>query len=132
MKAPTGRPCAFGGRDADDPRVGGRVARLTLVTAAGTSEPVTRATLLLRADAIVAVLTDARDEIARREPPLDEKVRDFLKVRGRAGQPCARCGATIRSAGVHGHDAEFCPECQPDEGATAIVDWRKLRSTTGA
>ena len=41
--------------------------------------------------ALVAVLTDARDEIARRAPPLDEKVRDFLNVRLRKGAPCPRC-----------------------------------------
>src|SRR5262249_14428312 len=32
-------------------------------------------------DAIVKVLAEARAEVARREPPIDEKVRDFLKVR---------------------------------------------------
>jgi formamidopyrimidine-DNA glycosylase len=76
-------------------------------------------------DAIVKVLAGARDEVARREPPIDEKVRDFLRVRGRHGDPCPRCGATIRKAGVHGHDAFFCPECQPDARKSAIVDWRK-------
>lgn len=75
-------------------------------------------------DAIVEVLSSARGEIARRAPPLDEKVRDFLKVRGRNGQPCPRCGTKIRSAGVHGHDAEFCPTCQPEPRA-GIVDWSR-------
>jgi len=75
--------------------------------------------------AIVTVLTHARDEIRRRRPPLDEKVRDFLKVRGRAGEPCPRCGTTLRSAGVHGHDAEFCPACQPDARGTGLVDWKR-------
>ncbi len=78
-------------------------------------------------DAIVAVLTNARDVIAARKPPLDEKLRDFLKVRGRHGESCPRCGTVIRSAGVHGHDAEFCPHCQPDDRASSIVDWRKTR-----
>lgn len=77
-------------------------------------------------DAIVSVLDEARRTIREREPPLDVKVRDFLKVRGRAGEPCARCRTTLRSAGVHGHDAEFCPTCQPDEGGTGLVDWRKI------
>lgn len=76
-------------------------------------------------DAIVSVLSNARDEIARRGPALDEKVRDFLSVRGRVGQPCPRCGTTIRSAGVHGHDADFCPQCQPDERGSSLVDWRR-------
>jgi formamidopyrimidine-DNA glycosylase len=75
--------------------------------------------------AMVKVLGEARDEIARRAPPLDEKLRDFLKVRNRAGEACPRCGDTIRAAGVHGHDAFFCPTCQPDVKGKGLVDWRK-------
>ncbi len=78
-------------------------------------------------DAIVTVLRDARDEVARQKPPLDEKVRSFLKVRNRHGEPCPRCGATIRKAGVHGHDAFYCPECQPDARKSALVDFRKAK-----
>jgi formamidopyrimidine-DNA glycosylase len=77
--------------------------------------------------AIVTVLGSAREEIARRRPPTDEKVRDFLKVRNRHGQKCPRCGAKIRKAGVHGHDAFYCPECQPDERQSGIVDFRKVK-----
>lgn len=68
------------------------------------------------------VLGDARDEIARRDPPLEEKLRDFLKVRNRAGEPCPRCGGRIRAAGVHGHDAFYCPTCQPDGTGRGIVE----------
>ena len=78
-------------------------------------------------DAIVKVLREARAEVARAQPPIDEKVRDFLKVRNRHGEPCPRCGAKIRKAGVHGHDAFFCPECQPDVRGSAIVDFRRVR-----
>lgn len=77
-------------------------------------------------DAIVDVIGSATRTIAERKPPIDEKLRDFLKVRGRHGEPCPRCGTTIRSAGVHGHDAEFCPTCQPDARGSSIVDWRKV------
>lgn len=77
-------------------------------------------------DAIVTVLRDATAEVAKRKPPIDEKVRDFLKVRNRHGAPCPRCGAKIRKAGVHGHDAFFCPECQPDERKSSIVDFRRI------
>jgi formamidopyrimidine-DNA glycosylase len=77
-------------------------------------------------DAIVRVLGDARRVIAERAPPLDEKLRDFLKVRGRAGERCPRCGNTLRRAGVHGHDAIFCPSCQPDARGSGVVDWRRL------
>jgi formamidopyrimidine-DNA glycosylase len=74
-------------------------------------------------DAIVKVLGEAARTIRERRPPLDEKLRDFLKVRGRHGEPCPRCGTKIRSAGVHGHDAEFCPACQPATRKSGIVDW---------
>jgi formamidopyrimidine-DNA glycosylase len=47
-------------------------------------------------------------------------------VRNRHGEACPRCGAKIRKAGVHGHDAFFCPECQPDGRKSAIVDFRKI------
>lgn len=76
-------------------------------------------------DAIVKVLGAARREIATRKPATDEKVRDFLKVRNRHGEPCPRCGGKIRRAGVHGHDAFFCPSCQPETRKSGIVDWRK-------
>lgn len=75
-------------------------------------------------EAIVKVLSEARAEIARRAPPIDEKLRDFLKVRGRHGEPCPRCGTKLRSAGVRGHDAEFCPACQVEPRA-GIVDWSR-------
>ncbi len=75
-------------------------------------------------DAVTKVIAEASAEVARRAPPLDEKVRDFLKVRNRHGKPCPRCGSTIRKAGVHGHDAFFCPTCQPDERGSSIVDFR--------
>ncbi len=77
-------------------------------------------------DAIVRVLIAARDTISARQPPLDEKLRDFLQVRGRAGQACGRCGTTIRTARVHAGDAHFCPRCQPDTRRSVFVDWRKL------
>lgn len=75
--------------------------------------------------AIVSVLGGARDVIAARAPPLPEKVRDFLHVRGRKDQPCDRCGTTLRVAGIHGHDAYFCPTCQPDVDGRGFVDWRR-------
>jgi formamidopyrimidine-DNA glycosylase len=75
--------------------------------------------------AIVKVIGGATKVIARRKPPLDEKLRDFLKVRGKHGEPCPRCGTTLRAAGVHGHDADFCPSCQPATRKSGIVDWRR-------
>ncbi|MGK3958999.1 zinc finger domain-containing protein [Sorangium sp. So ce118] len=67
------------------------------------------------------------DTIAQRAPPLDEKLRDFLKVRGRPGQPCPRCGDKLRRASVHGYDAIFCPSCQPEDRKGAAVNARRTR-----
>jgi formamidopyrimidine-DNA glycosylase len=77
--------------------------------------------------AIVGVLRSAVDEIARRKPATDEKLRDFLSVRNKKGQPCPRCGTAIRTCGVHGHDAFFCPTCQPDAQGRGFVDWRRIK-----
>lgn len=76
--------------------------------------------------AIVSVLKTARTLIRRRKPPLDQKQRDFVKVRNRKGQPCPTCGTSIRAAGVHGHDAFFCPSCQPDTKGRGFVDWSRI------
>lgn len=76
--------------------------------------------------AIVTVIEHACRTIAERAPPLDEKLRDFLHVRGRKDQPCDRCGTKLRTTGVHGHDAFFCPACQPDVKGRGLVDWRRL------
>ena len=72
--------------------------------------------------AIGSVMRAAIDEVARRNQPIDVKVRDFLKVRLR--EICPRCGAKIRKAGVRGLDAYFCPHCQPAT-RPGFVDWTK-------
>jgi formamidopyrimidine-DNA glycosylase len=80
-------------------------------------------------DALYAAIRDvtanAITEIARRDQPVEVKVRDFLSVRGRAGKPCPRCGTTIREVRVGDGDACFCPQCQPAT-RSLFVDWRKL------
>jgi len=73
-------------------------------------------------DAIVKVMTEAVAEVARRDEPIEVKVRDFLKVRRK--EVCPRCGGKVRTAGVKGMDAYFCPHCQP-ETRSGLVDWRR-------
>jgi formamidopyrimidine-DNA glycosylase len=73
--------------------------------------------------AIPDVLNAASAEIQKQAPATDKKVRDFLKVRGRHKKPCSTCGTLIRKAGVHGHDAFFCPSCQPETRKSGIVNW---------
>jgi formamidopyrimidine-DNA glycosylase len=73
-------------------------------------------------DAIVKVMTEAVSEVARRKEPIDVKVRDFLKVRLK--DTCPRCGTKIRTAGVRGMDAYFCPRRQPATRA-GLLDWTR-------
>jgi formamidopyrimidine-DNA glycosylase len=68
------------------------------------------------------VLREAAAEVARRNEPPEVKVRDFLAVRLK--DTCPRCGSRIRTAGVKGMDASFCPLCQPAT-RSSLVDWRK-------
>jgi len=81
--------------------------------------------------AIGDVLRHAIEEIARRREPVEVKVRDFLKVRGRDGKPCPRCGTTIRAVRVGDGDACFCPACQPS-GRKLFVDFGNLPRPAGA
>ena len=73
-------------------------------------------------DAIVKVMKEAEEEVARRAEPIEVKVRDFLKVRLK--DVCPRCGSKIRTAGVRGMDAYFCPRCQPAT-RSGLVDWTR-------
>ena len=81
--------------------------------------------------AIRGVLLDAVREVARRAQPIEIKIRDFLQVRNRKGQPCSRCATPIRVEGVRGHDTFYCPSCQPNRpdarlGRRQLVDWSRL------
>jgi formamidopyrimidine-DNA glycosylase len=44
---------------------------------------------------------------------LGEKPRAHLQVRGRAGKPCPRCGATLIRRRKGPDDVDSCPKCQP-------------------
>src|SRR5262245_28818933 len=81
--------------------------------------------------AIGRVLRDAIDEIRRRDEPIEIKVRDFLKVRGRDGKPCVVCGTTIRAVRVGDGDACFCPHCQR-ETRKLFVNWTRLNDATAS
>ena len=81
--------------------------------------------------AIGRVLTDAIAEIRKRDEPIEVKVRDFLKVRGRDGKPCVVCGTTIRAVRVGDGDACFCPHCQR-ETRKLFVNWTRLNDAPAA
>jgi formamidopyrimidine-DNA glycosylase len=81
--------------------------------------------------AIGDVTRRAIDEIDGRDEAIEVKVRDFLSVRGRTGQPCPTCGTTLRAVRVGDSDSVFCPQCQPATRAL-FVDWGKLNAASGA
>ncbi|MBI3611517.1 MAG: Fpg/Nei family DNA glycosylase [Nitrospirae bacterium] len=41
------------------------------------------------------------------------KIRDFLKVHGKAGSACRRCGGRIASVKANQRETNFCRQCQP-------------------
>ena len=75
--------------------------------------------------AVRDTLAWAIHEIETRAQPIEIKVRDFLKVRGRAGQRCLVCDTVIRRVRVGRDDACFCPTCQPTQ-RKLFVDFSKL------
>jgi formamidopyrimidine-DNA glycosylase len=81
--------------------------------------------------AVGRVLREAIAEIQRRDEPIEIKVRDFLKVRGRDGKPCLVCGTTIRAVRVGDGDACFCPHCQR-ETRKLFVNWTRLNDAPTA
>jgi formamidopyrimidine-DNA glycosylase len=76
-------------------------------------------------DAVRSVLAWGIEEVAKAGLPLEDKARAHMRVRGRAGENCPRCGQTIRRTGVLGFDSFFCPSCQPDLTGRGL-DWTKL------
>jgi formamidopyrimidine-DNA glycosylase len=39
-----------------------------------------------------------------------------LRVYGRTGEPCARCGQTIEKIKIAGRSSHHCPDCQAEGG----------------
>lgn len=74
--------------------------------------------------AIREVLAWGISEVTGAGRPTEEKVRDHMRVRNRAGSPCPVCGTTIRKAGVLGFDAFFCPGCQKPK-TEQFIDWSR-------
>lgn len=64
--------------------------------------------------AMQQVLARAVDEVEAGTPPeLGVKVRSHMKVRGRYGTPCPRCGTGIRRTRKGDDETDYCPGCQP-------------------
>src|SRR5436190_4655833 len=55
-------------------------------------------------------------------------MQDELRVYGRGGEPCDRCGTPIAKTRVAGRGTWFCPSCQPETQATRSSPSRPSRS----
>ncbi len=73
-------------------------------------------------EAVRSVIAWGIREVENAGRPIEEKVRDHMKVRNRKGEPCPVCGTTIRRVGVHGYDSFFCPRCQ-EAAAEQKIPW---------
>ncbi len=73
---------------------------------------------------ILSVMRWGIESVENAAQPIHVKVREHMKVRNRKGEPCPRCGTTIRREGVRGHDVFFCPVCQP-ASRKLFIDWNK-------
>lgn len=62
------------------------------------------------------------EEVEKAAKPIEVKVRDHMRIRNRKGEPCLRCGTTIRRAQVYGYDTFFCPRCQPAK-RKQLISW---------
>jgi formamidopyrimidine-DNA glycosylase len=71
-------------------------------------------------DSIRSVIRWGIAEVEKADQPIEVKVREHVRVRGRKDEPCPVCGSTIRRVGVLGYDAFYCPQCQPATRRQAI------------
>ena len=60
------------------------------------------------------VASEAIDVLRTRvDDRIHVKVRDFLKVHNKGGEPCPRCGATISQVTANRRITSYCRRCQP-------------------
>ncbi len=79
---------------------------------------------------VVSVIEWGTRKVEEAGQAIHVKVRDHMKVRNRKGEPCPRCGTTIRREGVRGHDVFFCPQCQ-QTSRHLFIDWNRAGSDVG-
>ena len=60
------------------------------------------------------MVTDAMDVLRQRMgDDIHVKIRDFLKVHNKGGQPCPTCGNTITQLTANQRITSYCRKCQP-------------------
>lgn len=98
-------------------------ARLSPFATLRSLDPDQRQALL---DAVRTILADALESERRREGGLSEaKLGERFTVHGRFGQPCPRCGDTLRRVSYETHEITYCPRCQT--GGRTLADRRLSR-----
>lgn len=58
------------------------------------------------------ILKNAITQVRTHVTDTSEKVRDFLLIHGKKGQPCPVCKSTIRKIAIAQRDTYVCPQCQ--------------------
>ncbi len=81
--------------------------------------------------AVKGVMAWGIDQVRAAGRPIEEKVREHVRVRNRKDEPCPRCETRIRRASVLGHDAFFCPTCQPPKRGQ-FIDWSTVKKKDNA
>ena len=72
--------------------------------------------------AIQTTMQNAIESVRAADPGLEHKYRQHVRVRNRLKASCPRCATLIRRVAVLGHDAFFCPTCQPAD-RKLFIDW---------
>jgi len=63
-------------------------------------------------DSSVSVLHDATNRERKRVGGLPAKMGDRFTIHNRHGQPCPRCGDTMRRVSFNSREVTYCPTCQ--------------------
>lgn len=65
-------------------------------------------------DTVGDVLREGLNEERKRSGGLPTKIGDHFSVHRRWGQPCPRCGDTLRRISYESHEVTYCPVCQTE------------------
>jgi formamidopyrimidine-DNA glycosylase len=71
------------------------------------------------------VLEQALDKERKRTGGLPNKLQGRFVVHGHSGEPCPRCGETLRRVSYESHEVVYCPACQT--GGKILADRRLSR-----
>ncbi|MDQ3620708.1 MAG: Fpg/Nei family DNA glycosylase [Actinomycetota bacterium] len=76
-------------------------------------------------EATHTVLTEALEKERARTGGLPSKLKGRFVVHGHSGEPCPRCGATLKRVSYESHEVVYCPDCQT--GGKILADRRLSR-----